>query len=129
MKSALASLMLASLLLRAASAAATTVTTPQLAVASPGYFFACYVLNVSKKTVEVSIQILRSNGEVLGLQEPLLLGTGENILVTNSGAPDPAIAHCRVDYKGPKGALRVSLCRAATVGNVAECSSSVVTGQ
>jgi len=116
---------LASGILLSSPVAATTLTTPLLGIGTADYYHACYVLNAGKKTLQPSIQIIDTDDTVRGADE-VTLPPGDVILVS-SGQPTPGTAYCKVEFEGPKQALRVTLCRATTVNNVAECGSAVVT--
>ena len=100
-----ASIAVAWLLLSVAAGAA-TVHTPPLTRGTSGTFI-CNVANASTKTREVVVAILDPQGDEVNAPVPASLSPGQLFSVSNAGATGGR--SCRVEVKGPRKSVRVSL--------------------
>jgi hypothetical protein len=89
----------------AGSARAAAVHTPPLSRATDGTFV-CNVANASTKPREVVISILDPLGEVVAATLPSVLDPGQLLSVNQNSIGGRS---CRVDVKGGRNTVRVSL--------------------
>ena len=86
-------------------AQAATIYTPILTAEAGNAFFNCRALNVSRRTREVTVEIVSGLGDVLAANS-FQVDPGTWLGVTSG---DTARSYCRVTVRGGKNTVRVSL--------------------